>query len=426
MLQSNTDPLHLRDYLFVLRRRIWLILAAFIVTVVSTFLSLQRQPPKYEAQAILVVKPKDERFIRPDLMDLATQKELIRTPTVLGEVVRQLGLSTAPADSPEFQAARTDLRQRIRLNTIPKTRIITIKATHTSPKLARDIANTVAQVYDDQNRRSRLQAERDAMGGVSAQLGDVEARLQQAEQAVQRFREKEQMVSLNDRRNEEIKAISQFNAKYIDTQVRRLELSTLIEQFSMETADADIPVTALKDPSLQQFGTEFVRLQTQLAEKRQNFKDTYPGVIELKSKIELTRQNIIGELEKQHRILQIQEQSFLELLNQRRVQAVDLGNKEIEYSALEREVRINRQMYDTLLTRLNKLSLAEGTTSLNRVRIEALAGLPANPAGKNKRLMLVIGGVLGLALGIGAAFFLEYLRTNVRTPEDDSGLSSSD
>jgi len=422
---TQIEQLHLKDYLFVLRRRIWLILAVFIVVSVVTVLHLKRQIPIYQARASLVIEPQQKQdFISPGAaelvgLDLETQMELIKMSPVLGQVVSQLGLSTAPPESPKFQSAVKALSRSISLGMLRNTKIINITAKHTNPELARDIANAVAQAYINQDRLSRLQAGRDTVRWLSVQLADIKTKLQQAEQAFQSFKEREKMVSLDYKRSEEIEELSKLNASYTNAQMKRLEVEMTLKQLENASGDIDIPVAALNSPVMEQLGSELFRLQAQLAEKRKDFKDTYPGIIELKSKVELTKQKIVAELEKQHQALKSQEQSFLNLLNNKRTQALTLGKREMEYLTLEREVTTNREMYNTLLTRIKELSLVEGKEGLNHIRIVALAQLPTRLVG-NKTRTLMFGVLLGLMLGIGAAFFLEYLQTSIQTPDDVS------
>ena len=50
--------IHLRDYLVVLDRYKWLIVAAVMVTMSSTVLYLRRQEPIYEAKTSIIIEPK--------------------------------------------------------------------------------------------------------------------------------------------------------------------------------------------------------------------------------------------------------------------------------------------------------------------------------------------------------------------------------
>ena len=55
----TTREVHLRDYLMVLGRYKWLIVAAVIVTLSSTVLYVRRQVPIYQTQAKIILEPNE-------------------------------------------------------------------------------------------------------------------------------------------------------------------------------------------------------------------------------------------------------------------------------------------------------------------------------------------------------------------------------
>jgi len=414
---------HLRDYFIVMHRYKWLIVAAVIVTLSSTILYLRRQEPVYEAKTSIIIEPKQARemlfaqSVQAISLDLETQIEVIKTTPVLASVVRQLGLTTTPEGTPEFSDTVRSLRENINIGFVGGTKMVTISAKHTVPEKAQAIANAIAQAYIDQDRLSRLQSGRDAIRWLSTQLADLKTKLKSSEEAFQKFKEDEEMITLDERRSAELEEISKLNDSYIAARSSRMEIDTIIDKLASEgDANPNIPIALLTSPTLQNLGTELSGLQTELAEKKKLFKDTYPGVIELKGRIQLTEQKILAELKLQRDFLKVQEDSLLTQQEAKRKEALNLTKKEVEYLNLEREVTTNREMYNTLLSKVKELSLA-GEADLNNIRIVEQAELPALPTG-SMRMTLVLGGALGLFLGIGFAFFLKYLENTVRTPDD--------
>jgi uncharacterized protein involved in exopolysaccharide biosynthesis len=53
---SAKKETHLRDYLIVLDRHKWIIIAALVVTLASTALYLRRQVPLYQAQTSIIIE----------------------------------------------------------------------------------------------------------------------------------------------------------------------------------------------------------------------------------------------------------------------------------------------------------------------------------------------------------------------------------
>ena len=415
--------IHLRDYFVVLDRSKWFIISILVVTLSVSVLYLRRQIPFYRAQASIIIEPnRSQEIAFPQSaqiinLDLKTQIQVIKTVPVLSAVVRQLG----------FPTTVNQLKRSISINFIGETSMVSITAVHFIPERAQAIANAVAQAYIDQDRLSRLQAGRDAVRWLSTQLADLKTKLKNSEETFQQFKEQEGMITLGDKRREELNEVYELNTTYLSARAKRLEVEAIIDKLESEShalkldeenGDLDIPIAMLNSAVLQKLGTELSQLKTELSDKKRLFKDTYPGVIEVKDRIKLTEQKILGELERQRDFLQAQEDSFSSLQKTKHQEALKLSRKELEYLTLEREVTTNREIYNTLLSRVKEISLT-GESDLNNIRIVELAELPTGSVGSEK-MTLALGAVLGLFLGIGFAFFLEYMGNTIKTPDEVS------
>jgi capsular exopolysaccharide synthesis family protein len=135
---------NLKDYLRLLWSRKWLVLLiALLVFGGVEYLTFQ-QAPVYQAQARLIIpapppvivngvvqpQAKTEDFI-------ATEAEVIASPTIASRVVQALNLKGTPSS----------LAHRIKVEPVPSTGILRIFTTAGNPKLAADLVNTVAKEY---------------------------------------------------------------------------------------------------------------------------------------------------------------------------------------------------------------------------------------------------------------------------------------
>ena len=427
MIESSEQEINLRDYIIVFYKHKWIIIASLLIAVSLMILYSKRQQPIYQTQSSIIISepnraknavlPQSAGADESDYLYLETQMEIIKTTPVLSLAVKQLNMMPASEGTQEFSNAVKSLKGCLRVSASKDTRIVNIIAKNSDPKMAADIANTVAQAYVDQDKLSRIQSGRDSIKWMSAQLADLKIKLKNSEDALQRFKEKEGMTTMDERRGEYLDQISRLNSDCLSARANRLEIEAIINNLkSEEGVEQNIPVGLLDGPTLQKLGIELSQLQTELAEKSQRFKDTYPGVIELKNRVRLTGQKILTELERQRDFLKSQENSLLAQQKTNLQETLNLSKKEMEYLTLEREITTDREMYNALLSRFKELTLFK-EIDLNNIRIVEPAELPGVPLGKGN-LLLVLGVVMGLFFGIGLALIIEYMRNTIDTPDD--------
>jgi capsular exopolysaccharide synthesis family protein len=145
---------------------------------------------------------------------------------------------------------------------------------------------------------------------------------------------------------------------------------------------------------------EYAELQALLANYSERYTDEHPKIIELKAQINSLRNKIEG------------------------LESGDQGNKSTEYRVLEREVQTNKNIYETLLTRLKELDLSKSLHVTN-ISIINRAEVPDKPIKPNLPLNMALAVMIGLLGGIGLAFFVDYFDTTIKSPADIKNILES-
>ena len=321
---------------------------------------------------------------------------------------------------PDEKAERLEyLDEIIRIEEVRNTRLLNIHVEHKDPHIARDIANTLAEAYIVYDSDLRFQSSRRTMDWLTKQLYDMKKNVEDSEQAFQRFKERESLFSIEGKQKINVRKIDEMNAEYITARTKVMELEAKIQElnrFISQTRDygKDIP-HFLKNQFIENLYTEL--LEAEVEHKRMSgiYKERHPDMILVTSKIKELERKIQNELQKalsnaqsERKIILAREKALEEAMGRYEEEAIKTNRKELQYTILEREVSTNRELYNTLLSKVKESNILGEVTKSN-LRIAEPAALAYRPVKPRKALNLALGIILGAFAGIVLVFMVEHL-----------------
>ncbi|MFC0213211.1 YveK family protein [Paenibacillus chartarius] len=143
--------LELKDYLQIIKRRIWIVFAATLTVILAAGIySFILVTPIYQANIKLIVNKTNEsqnvssidiNSLQTSLRLVSTYKELIRTPAIMDKVVEKF---------PDLKLSAEQLSGRIAVTASTDSQVMTLVASDSSPERAAKIVNAVATVFKEQ------------------------------------------------------------------------------------------------------------------------------------------------------------------------------------------------------------------------------------------------------------------------------------
>jgi uncharacterized protein involved in exopolysaccharide biosynthesis len=435
-MESATRPgdVPLRYYLRVVRKR-WGIIASCLVLVVGVVgARTYVQQPIYRASARVIIERETQivNFQQTPSYEwdsgefFNSQVQIIRSRPVLQRVIDSLNLKERRPEYGLIQDPTGLLQAAVSVDPLRNTRLVQIGVEDPDPKLAAEMANALASSYQTQNLELKLAAARDALTWLSNQVRDLKSKVNESELALQQYREQAGLVSVEEKQNLTVKKLAEFNSAYIEAKARRLEMETRLAELRRAAQRPELLESSpmvVNNTLIQKLKGQLVELEVQRSKLLKTYKEKHPEVIKVQTQIDEIARRVKEEVDKlafsmdsEYNVLKAREAAMLQATDQYRSEAQTLSKKEIQYGILKREADSNQQLYDVLLKKLKETSLTQGLDT-NNVRIVEPAVAPKLPVRPQKTRNLTMAAVLGLGLGLVAAFVLEHLDDRIRTPE---------
>jgi succinoglycan biosynthesis transport protein ExoP len=429
----------------ILRRRVKLAVFVLLLFTIPATAYVMSKPLSYQARArILVERSEESRSVlaQPDGLETAvdairTQSQLLRARPIVAKAIETVKLW----EFPEFQKAgegMTDASETAnllveaflaQLTVWPEqgTRILNLAFEAQDPEVAKTALNTLLDTHIDEQSKTEFAASAEVVGWLNERLEEQRARLEQSEAALQAYVESQNAVSVRDGQNIVVQKLGDLNAAVTRARTERMARETLYTQLRAAEGTPDaveaLPVV-LSNAVLQQLRAQLGDLRQRERVLMQDLGDRHPDLIKLRSELELTDGRLRAELAKVAEAVrnefvaaQTLERELTAALDAQKNEVLDLGRKNIEFGALQRQVTSDREIYDRLLNEVQSREIA-GKTPETKIRIVEAAQLPRAPLGprRSMELLLVLGA--GLFLAISVPLAREALDHRIKTPGD--------
>lgn len=475
----NIPEVHLLDYLQVIKRRKWIVIACLFIIVTIVAIGNYTMEPIYQATAqIIIDKEQRESPVTGEMMEhesyesesltFKTHFFLIDSFPVLKRVVetlpdrqreeveasplmmfkdaiienirkfKQFIRNLFPIEEKEAKQPIDDpslilyykikaLKSKINVEPVKDSRLVNINVQDNDPLYAREIANAVANAYIEYHRTSRIQAAKNSLAWFTEQLQDMKEKLRESEAKFYEFKERERIFSIKGKQDIDIQRIADINHHYAETKSKRLEVEAKIQELKNilnHGVGERIAPTIIENTVLQNLYSQLILSEVELSGLQKSLKWKHPKTLETESRIQQIKEKFDIELKKalnnlgsEYAVLKNREQSLLSTIRQYEKEALGLNKKEMQYAIREREVETNKGLHNLLLTKFKETNMIEDMDMTN-IRVVEPAVTPEIPIKPRKSLNLILATIVGLTLGVGLSFFFTYMDRTIKTPEE--------
>ena len=446
---SNSDAdIHALDYWQIIRNRYGIILLAFFLVFMTACVVTYILPRKYEGRVQLQIEDNGTDIIltkgqpgsyggRMDPRFVETEFKIIESNATLEKVIERLGLIQQWGLTSKLEAIN-ELKKSLKSDEVRGTTLIDIVVLRTDKDEAAEIANAIADAYKDR----RLEVGRDQADLALAQL-DRELKSQQDRVEKARVKMLGIMVKNNivDTTPETSRIFGGGNiAKYEDLKVmsvtgRELEakqqiqtIENQIQALQDKTGDQLIDEAValdLKDNVITVWKPRYDELRVEQQKlMNEGYGPRHPQLLSIAAQISEVRANLDRGVKSLRSVLSTQlkiaRQALVDitsLVETTEDDAIANRQNNVSYQESKKDYQMQEDLYgmmaETFISKRVDINAPKRPIQIHQ-RAEAN---PA-PASPNIPLNLALGAVVGLAFGVGLAFFLEYLDTSVKSLED--------
>jgi succinoglycan biosynthesis transport protein ExoP len=462
------DRKHILDYWAVLRRRRWVVFLSVatvtLVTLVGSFLVV----PLYRAGVTLQIERET-----PDILtfrELAsvdyswsaygdfyqTQYRILASDAVARRVVERLDLTSHPqfapgASSPGLLArlralvpgagspvqtdpveiAAQSVLAGLEIDPVRNSHLVEVAWVSPDPDLSAKIANGVADAYIQFNLENTYKTSDQATEFLVNQIGTLKKEIDANELLLQDYGEAKGIVSIDDSSNITLRALSDVAQKR--TEARALLAQREAAYRAVASSPPDALPEVLHSDLIARLKQEYAGYEAEYSEKSRTFKDDWPEMQTLRSKLDQARERmaleaetiarqVVLSAEAEYRRALAEVRNLDALVTQQETAAQRLKRDAVEFTNLQSEVQKKRETLNALMARQSQMALSTRLKDLDatssNIRVVDPARPPAGPFRPDKRLNLLLGLLAGLGVGVGMAFFLDYLDNTIASPGD--------
>ena len=480
---SGAEPTTLRDYLFVVLKRKWLILS--LVLVITSLVTIQsfRAPSIYEGETTIRIEQRPMSVLQTKEIVITgqndpnfwgTQLKLLENPALARQVVLTLDLQHNPAffggqtqggvfsslrrifSKPKKPAQSTSAPGGLTVvgesevtgdsltpeqlaelepyedaivagelvEPVPSTNLVKIKFVHSDPELAQKIANTLAEVFVNNNLQRATAGSSKAEDILAKEIATLQTKIKKEQEEQFNYAKNHNLPLTTDASgNLEAARLATLSGQLLQAENDRKLVQAQLEAarreqdpFSIPDVNASARVDKLRD-----------RISA-LKEKREAllivYTSEWPEVKKIDAQLkgleaELAKAppEIVTSIQRRYEAAVSRENLLRRSYEQQKGTTTQQTRDQIDLIAITQGLETDKQYLNTLLQRQRELQVTSGDRS-NDVNIATYSRLPKTPIGPQRLRNILIAFLLSLGAGIGLAFLLDFLDDTVKTVDD--------
>jgi polysaccharide biosynthesis transport protein len=431
-VQGSGKDFDLVRYYHLFLRHLWLIGLIVAVAMIGTYAWVSRQPKEYGSRAVLQVEQQQRKIlsnmeeVQPENLQsedyLNTVVQSLTSTSLMLRVAEAIGFEkdkiTSLPDEGTYRDATIAraIRARVTAGLRRGTRLIDISVEDEDPERAKQIADAVVKEFLRQTFEQQFSVSRLASEFLQEEADKLKAKVDQAEESLQTYKERNNAVSLEENQNITVDKLKELNARVTAAKDARIKVESDIEQLRrLKPDDADGMLQIGSVAAIPQVATvrgQIAEAEAELAALKKRYLPLHPAYIKAITTIQRLKESLQENLRDAMKILPTQYASLKDTesklntaLSEQEKAALDLSKLAIPYNVLQREVQSDRAMYDSLVTRVRETTISEGIEKnpFHVVEEPMSSAIPVKPE-KMKVLTtafvlaLIIGGVLVIVL----------------------------
>jgi uncharacterized protein involved in exopolysaccharide biosynthesis len=452
-IPASDTPVTVAQIMSALRRHWrWVAVPTALGVMASvTFVTLAT--PRYTAEAKLILEARDGFYTRPDkeravdpLIDdqaVASQVQVIMSRDLAREAIKRLGLVGNPEFDPmtaeigpvrrlmmTLGLGKSPLDRRpedrilekyydsLSVYAVGKSRIVSVEFRSSDPELSARAANTVSELYLDQQEAAKKDTARSASSWLGNTIEGLRARVADAEAKVEVYRSRMGLFLGGTNSTVPAQHLSDLNTQLASARTAQADSqakAALIRDLIRSNRLFEIPDVA-NNELIRRLIEQRVGLRTQLALEARTLMPAHPRIKELNAQLADLEGQIRGAAERTVRTLENDARiagSRLESLQaavdaQKKVVA-GANESEVQLRALEREARAQREQLESYLVRYREAVARDAENAAPAdARIVSRASAPQTPSFPKKvptviltlmaMLMVSVAGVVAREL----------------------------
>jgi len=479
---SGTPDTHLREYLFVILKRKWLILSILLVVTSLVTIQVYREPSVYEGNTTIRIEPKQQSLLTTTQVVInaptdpnfwGTQFKLLQNPSLARQVILTLDLQknpnflggqdqssiftslkrifsrektvTAPAArsaaqpvgedelkktefTPEELAALEPYEDAIAagetVEPITGTSLVNIKYRHTDPQLAQKIANTLADIFVKNNTERLESVGSKAETALDEEIAKYQEKIKKEQDARFAFAKANDLPLTSEvGSNLEQAKQATYSAQLLEAE------NTRRNQVAAYEAAKNLP-DPFSNPEVQK-DERVVELRKKLSDLKdkeagllQKYTAEWPEVKQVGAQIK----QVEGELAKAPTevLAAMKSRADQAISHQKSLEAAYSRQHGITTQQTRNMIELGRltqdlttdQQYYNTRLQQRREFTAAGTEKGTDVSVSTYSRLPHEAVGPMRMRNIVIAFILALISGVGLAFLLDFLDDTIKSVDD--------
>ena len=440
MPQEEGDALlthvHLKEYLRVIWKGRYYILLFLVLFGAGAFVWSKLQTPIYEAVSTISIDVSAPQLTQSQVYSptywfdfnyyMGEQVRVIQSYRLAQQVAALFAkdgsfpYNQAPDPARAFQGS-------IKVDRMEESNILNVKMRGTDPRQVSNWVNTLVDEYSRLNILDNLNKSQKILSVITEQLAPISRKMDESERNLTQFQSSQSVYLTSTGESVVTEQIQKLNQEYAQAKVERIDIESKIKALTELRTGRNAPEAfpeTFNNDALKQLNSQRIQIELKINDLKKQYKEDHPNVKAVRQQLEDIRDRIrrevaglITTLETEYKFKKSREDELYRAIQNLKEESINYSRGQLQYSKIKENWEQDKTFYEDLLRRSKEMELSS-TVGINRIRTIDPAVPPPSPVSPKTRQNTVLGLLMGLLLGVGFVFALDYLDSSIKTPTD--------